>query len=549
MPATFTIRFEPAGVETLTDGGLDLLALARASGVPMEAACGGQGSCRSCSVRIAQGPAPAPTATDLKNFSPEELAAGWRQACQARPVGPCSVQVPAKASHHAASAGQEGGLAQVPIKAPVLNPTGQPGFWRRGRHTVGPVPAEHALGLAVDLGTTNLAAALVDMVTGKVLAAESRLNPQVRFGADVISRLMYAMQGPEAALELQSAAVATINELAAALTRGQAQSIAELTVVGNTVMQHFLLGLPVASLTKAPYAPATLDRVDLEAAGLGLELAPGARIYCPPNIAGFVGGDHVAALTELLAVAPEGRWLMLDIGTNTEIALGAQGRITSVSCASGPAFEGGKLTCGMRAAPGAVQTLAFNGTGLTLTTIDDQPACGICGSGVIATMAALRNAGVTDARGRLALGRPEIRERGGTRELVLADEPDGSTLPVVFTQQDVRNVQLAKAAIRTGLDLLLAHAGLAEEAIDLLIVAGAFGKFIDLEDAITIGLLPRLPASRMMQVGNAAAGGAKRMLVCNAARAEAEGIARRVSYLELAAHPGFQRAFIARSML
>jgi len=203
----------------------------------------------------------------------------------------------------------------------------------------------------------------------------------------------------------------------------------------------------------------------------------------------------------------------------------------------------------MRAAAGAVQKVSFDGEAMAVTTIDGHPAIGICGSGVIATMAALRTSGTLDGRGRMALGRPQVRERAGPRELVLAEALGHETLPVVFTQHDVRNVQLAKAAIRTGLDLLLAHAGLGEQDLDLLVVAGAFGRFIDLEDAMAIGLLPRLPASRMTQVGNAAAGGARRLLACNAVRAEAEGMARRVHYFELASQPGFQRAFIARSML
>jgi len=223
---------------------------------------------------------------------------------------------------------------------------------------------------------------------------------------------------------------------------------------------------------------------------------------------------------------------MLDIGTNTEIALCANGKITSVSCASGPAFEGGKLMCGMRAAPGAVDRVVIHDSS-EISTIGALPPIGICGSGVLSLVASLKKAGIVNTRGRMKLGHRLIRERGSSREFVIRDDGAPNALPVVFTQDDVRAVQLAKAAIRTGLDLLLRDARLDALDLDRVFIAGAFGRFIDIEDAFCIGLLPELPRERVIQVGNAAGAGVCRLVACTHARREVDLLAKRIRYLEL----------------
>ena len=264
------------------------------------------------------------------------------------------------------------------------------------------------------------------------------------------------------------------------------EMVAEVAVVGNSVMQHLLLGLPLRTLVHAPFRPHTLEAVDIRAAELGLSLAPGAWLHFGPNVAGFVGSDHVAALLETLTDPPPGRWALLDIGTNTEISLFAKGGFTSVSCASGPAFEGGMLSCGMRAAPGAVERVYLNGE-LRLDTIEHAAPIGICGSGVLSVLSELRRAGALNGRGRMLEAHPRVRTRGHHLEFVLAEESETGALPVVFTQDDVRAVQLAKAAIRAGLDLLLSELGVPEDELDQLIVAGAFGKYLDIDEAVNIG--------------------------------------------------------------
>jgi uncharacterized 2Fe-2S/4Fe-4S cluster protein (DUF4445 family) len=400
--------------------------------------------------------------------------------------------------------------------------------------------------LAVDLGTTNLAASLIDLQSGRVIATAAKENPQAGFGADVISRMVQALHGNGAARQLQHLVIQAIAEMAARLTEGHAEQVAEVAVVGNSVMQHLLLGLPLDSLARAPYLPQTLDAVEVLAADLGLTLAPGAWLYFGPNIAGFVGSDHVAALLETMIAPPPGNWALIDIGTNTEISLFVDGRLTSASCASGPALEGGALTCGMQAARGAVERIRIEEAGLRLDVIGATEPVGICGSGSLSVLSELHRRGVINARGRLSATHPLVCEHNRKLEFVLAGETRTGALPVVFTQDDVRAVQLAKGAIRTGLDLLLAEAGVKAEQLDRLIVAGAFGKYIDIDEALSVGLLPSVPRERIVQVGNAAANGVQRMLVCAGARLRAQQIARQAHYIELASQPDFQKTFMRR---
>lgn len=549
MAGAITVTFQPSGITISADGETALISLAREAGVSVESTCGGRGICRSCAVRLEGAELPRPRGPDLNgSFTVAELAAGWRRACRTIPKRDCTVHVPVRSSGGVIALGKEIRDQTVPITAPVLVRDERPGMWRRGATLVGPVAGDTALGLAVDLGTTNIAAALVDMVSGRVLGGGARVNPQIVFGGDVIARLSHALKGETQRRELQQAAVGAIQTLAEELSDGAPRRIAEVAVVGNTVMQHLLLALPVGGLARAPYTPAVTAPVERPADALGLAIAPGAWLYTAPSIAGFVGGDHVAALVDVLAHPLAGRWAMLDIGTNTEIALFSEGRITSVSCASGPAFEGGKLTCGMRAAPGAVERIAIDGK-TQVTTIGGRPPVGICGSGVLSVVAALRRRELVNERGRLAVREPFVRERAGTREFIVWEDKAAAGLPVVFTQRDMRNVQLAKAAIRTGLDLLLDNAGIAADDLDRILVAGAFGNFIEIEDAVGIGLLPGVPRDRIVKIGNAAGAGARRLVACAEARRRAATLAGDTHYLELATHPAFEMTFIGRNRL
>jgi uncharacterized 2Fe-2S/4Fe-4S cluster protein (DUF4445 family) len=409
-------------------------------------------------------------------------------------------------------------------------------------------PGAPLLGLAVDLGTTNAAAFLVDLAQGRHLASLGLENPQVAWGADLISRVNHAIKHAAAAEQLRQAAVTAINALAhdLALAAGASvRDIVDVVVCGNTAMQHLLAGWPVAQLGRAPFVAASNDAIDVPARSLGLLVAPGAQLHLAPAIGGFVGGDHVAALlaTEPLWTTP-GASLVMDIGTNTEISVIHDGRLWSSSCPSGPALEGGHIASGMRAAEGAIERVRIGPDGrIELQVIGGVAPVGLCGSGVLDALAAFVGAGWIDARGRIVGTVPAVGVLDGLRAITLAEET--AEIPAVrFTQHDVRAVQLAKSAIRTGVQLLCAEAGIDESQIERFVIAGAFGAYIGVESCITIGLLPDLPRERFAQVGNAAGLGVQQMLASRERRARAVRLATECRYVELSARSDFQKVFL-----
>jgi len=311
-----------------------------------------------------------------------------------------------------------------------------------------------------------------------------------------------------------------------------------------------LLGLPVKQLALAPFAPAASLALDIKARDLGLKIAPGAYIHFPPVIAGFIGADHTATLLAAESPGVDGPVIVLDIGTNTEVSLLNGDKVTATSCASGPAFEGGHIRHGMRAGKGAIERLRISGEIIDYQTIENAPPTGICGSGVLDAMAQLYLAGAIDEGGRFVKNHPRVRRTNDQAEFVIADrEEQDEDSAIVITQKDIRELQLAKAAIRTGIQLLLEANGLTEEQIKQVVIAGAFGSYIDLSSAVTAGLLPSLPLSHFRQVGNAAGMGAKLALLSLAERKKAITLASRVRYLELASTPAFRNTFIETSYL
>ncbi len=600
--AVYTIEFQPLGRRGQCRDGQSITDCARGLSIGINYICGGVGTCQSCKVRVTGGTFTAPTSGELEAFSPEELEAGWRLACQTRPLSDCTVTVPAESMTTPQRTQVEGlEIATVPeppvraynlqLKAPslsdhqadadrllealsqqhkvhcrrvdidvlrALSPQLRSGGWQcqvsvRDDEVVAVGGrAGRQLGLAVDLGTTKIAGYLVDLDTGNTLAARGMMNPQIECGEDVVTRISYITTSPDGGPRLQALAVEALNQLARELTAEVGESpevILEAVVVGNTALHHFVLGLPVTQLVAAPFIPAVSHALDIKSRDIGLRIAPGAYVHLLPNIAGFVGADHVAMLLATGVWQESGPVVALDIGTNTEVSLVCNGRITAVSCASGPAFEGGHIRDGMRAAAGAIERLRIvadssPGGLVQCQTVDDAPPVGICGSGILDALAQLYLNGIVTRGGKMASDHPLVRGDGRQREFVLAGgEKSSGRHAVGITQQDIRELQLAKAAIRTGIQVLLDNNSCAEEDIRQVVIAGAFGSYIDVGSAMDIGMLPSLPRERFCQVGNAAGAGARLALVSTRRREEARTVASRVEYLELASSPNFMQTF------
>ncbi len=584
----FNIDFEPIGRRGQCSADQSLLESARELNVDIVSICGGVGTCGHCKVQIIAGKVSKLTLEEQGELSAREQEQGYRLACQTFPLSNVKVHVPPE-SLTAPQRTQVEGLEvdvvpeppvralEIQLTAPTLAspvpddvnlltalgiPDGSIDFhlqqnlsrqlrdlnWNlsvalRGDEIVA-LAALGAkwVGLAVDIGTTKIAAYLVDMETGKTLASRGQMNPQISYGEDLVTRIVAASKNEEGAAKLQSLLTEALNQLAADLCAEIGLStdhIVEAVVVGNTAIHHLFLKLPVKQLGLAPYVPATRAAVDIKAREIGLKLAPGAYLHLLPNVAGYVGADHVAMLLATRTADATQTTLAIDIGTNTELCLNHNGHLTSASCASGPAFEGAHIKFGMRAAPGAIEHVLLENDRLEIQTIAGETPIGICGSGLLDIVAQLRLNNIIDKSGRMG-AHPRVRKETVT-EFILVERPGQD--PITISQKDVRELQLAKAAIRAGIQALVMAVGLTETDIEQVIIAGAFGTFIDVGSAVTIGMLPPLPLDRFSQVGNAAGTGARLALISTTQRAKAAEIARRDGYIELASVPNFQRKF------
>ena len=525
----YIVSFSPSGSSVPCSDGSTLLDCCRANQIPLTSTCGGQGKCHSCKLRIDNGVAAAPTRNELKILSADELQRGWRLACQVKPAGDLSVFLPGGISLSSTPAFKEKLLAKIVPDA---------GGKRQGE----------GYGVAIDLGTTKIAGYLLDVADGTILGSQAVANPQAVYGDDVISRIVYALSSPAHGDKLKNMATAAIDELILYLSANagcKPGMVIKIAVCGNTAMHHLLLGLPVGQLAQAPYLPWVKNSISISANELGLKSAPGADVYLFPNIGGYVGGDHVAVLAATGALDITAATLIIDIGTNTEISLTAAGDITSVSCASGPAFEGGHIKSGIKASRGAIDKILIKDGMVKYRTIGGGGPAGICGSGILDAMAQMVNEGIIDAGGRMDKTHPLVSATEGQMQIIVAGgEESLSGEDIVITQGDVRELQLAKAAIRTGINVLLKSAGLAAQYVKRIIIAGTFGNYIDIKSAIRIGMLPDLPLRRFSQVGNAAGAGACLVLVSEIARGKTEEMARRVNYLELADRPDFMELYV-----
>ena len=414
-------------------------------------------------------------------------------------------------------------------------------------------------GVAVDIGSTSIVGFLIDLNTGKEAAVASGLNRQTTYGDDVIARLSRAQFNSDGLSQLHEMALGQLNELLrelASIARIELSDIDEVTVVGNMPMHHFLLRLDSTYLGLSPYAPVTHDSVSTTAGELGLDLAPDTPIYVLPNIAGFVGSDTVAVILAAGMHETEKITLAVDVGTNGEVALGSKARLIACSAPAGPAMEGARIKQGMRAAAGAIDHVTIE-SDVQYTVIGDVPPIGICGSALIDINAGLLRAGLMDFTGKLLRKKelpdsvPEaLRERIVEQEnrrdnffIIVRAEESGADRDINFTQQDIREFQLAKGAIRAGEMVLQQIMGLKDDDLDEVLLAGAFGNYIDRLNARRVNLVPQVPLNRLRSIGNAAGVGAKLALVSTKERTGAERIARRCEHIQLSGLSDFQRAF------
>lgn len=414
------------------------------------------------------------------------------------------------------------------------------------------------LGIAFDIGTTTIAGMLWDLKKGSLMAAQAVTNPQSYFGADVISRIAYCGGDPERLTEIRKRTIGGLNELTNKLCQSIGRSsrdISAVAIAGNTTMSHIFAGKDPAGLAFSPFKPAFEGALELKASKCGLADGPNAGVFVMPGIAGHVGGDITAGiLATRILTKPAETILFLDIGTNGEIVATDGVRTLACSTAAGPAFEGASISCGTRAIPGAIEKVNIIGDIVKVETVDCLPAIGICGSGLIDALAAMLNAGLISNTGRLAsseewpekhphsqLG-PRLRNGKNGREFVLA--VDGDSKEVVITQKDIREVQLAKAAISTGISILLGKLQILPPEISKVVIAGAFGNFINVENAMRIGLLPAVDLNHVSFCGNAAGAGVSMALVSRKEKQRAKEIPGRIEHVELADEPGFQEEYL-----
>jgi uncharacterized 2Fe-2S/4Fe-4S cluster protein (DUF4445 family) len=621
-PPDALVVFTPSGRRGRIERGTSVLDAARRLGVDLDSVCGGRGICGRCQVEVSEGEHAkhgitsasshlSPVSDVERAYEAERgLAEARRLGCTASIEGDVVIDVPPESQVYRQVVRKEADARSIAIDPAVrlyyaeveqpdlaspasdlrrlrealqrewglaglrfdghvlqeLQRTLREGGWRvtvsvhDGAVISGIWPGLHdrAYGIAFDVGSTTVAGHLCDLGSGEVLASGGAMNPQIRFGEDLMSRVSYVMLHPGSTAELTRAVRGCLAKLTAELARDagiERTDVLEVTVAGNPIMHHLVLGLDPTELGGAPFALATDEALRLHAPELGLPVHPGARAYVLPCIAGHVGADTAGVILSEGPHLRDDLSLLVDVGTNAEIVLGNRRRLLAASSPTGPAFEGAQISCGQRAAPGAIERVRIDPETLEPRfrviggeAWSDEPAfagtrvTGVCGSGIIEAIAELHLAGIltTDGTidGELAARTPRLVADGRTFSYVLHDgEPE-----LTITQNDVRQIQLAKAALHAGCRLLLERYGV--ERVDRVRLAGAFGTHIDPRHALVLGLVPDCEPERVTAAGNAAGTGARIALLNRAARTEIEEVVRRVEKVETAVEPRFQEHFV-----
>ena len=603
-PVRVDLRFEPSGRQVRVPAGVSVFDAASWNGIAIDSTCGGHGTCKKCKVRMLDGAA-APSALDIRAFSPDELRDGWRLACRVLADGDARIDVPPLATRPKAATVGVG--RQV-----ILRPAVQKRYLELDEPSLADqrsdierildgvddlelLPDLHAVrvagralraadfkvtavivdevlidvqpgdtsarlfGIAFDLGTTTVVATLLDLSTGTPVAVASALNQQQPFGADVITRISATMMDPDTLARLTALAQQTLAELAAEVCAAggiDPAEVYEVALAGNATMTHIVLGIDPEPLGVAPFILATRLLPEVLAAELGLAAHPRARAVIFPPFGAYVGGDITAGLLASGMDRDARTRLFIDIGTNCEIVLGNRDWLLATAAPAGPAFEGAAIRCGMRAADGAIEVVTMTPDGLELKVIGDAEPAGLCGSGLVDAVTGLVRLGLLDSSGRLVSEEraaelaPGLADRltqlGAERVFVLhwLGEPGNVSRSVYLSQRDVRELQFAKAAIATGWRILLEEAGLEPGDIQQVLLAGSFGSYLSPANAIRLGLVPDIPVLRVVSAGNVAGEGAKMALLSVRERAGGLALLEEVRYVELSDRTDFNDRFV-----
>ena len=591
------VKFQPEGIRIKCHAGISVLEAARQAGVIINSPCGGKGTCKKCQVLIDNDQVHSQACQkiidrDMTVTVPKE-SRFFEQKILEEGIDQNAIVQPAVYKHYVQLAAAS--LDDLRSDARRLITTVSQKAkeqrisridWRliqklpkiladsdcritavcRDDRIVGIEPGDTTgtlFGLAVDIGTTSVVATLIDLNNGQTAGTASEINPQVRFGDDIISRIEYTIEKPDGTAQLQRLIVKCINELAEQLT-GQVgistSNIYDVTAAGNATMQHLLAATPVEQIAKAPYVSVFSDELSVPAAELGISANPAAEVYIMPSVAGHVGGDTVAVALAAAMSKSQTVNLAIDIGTNGEIVLGNADRLVCCSAAAGPAFEGARITDGTRGTVGAIERVYINDD-VEISVIGSIKPLGICGSGIIDAIAQMLNAGLVDYTGRFveidsahkkmpqALA-DRLQKQNDQTEFVLAKpNQTAGERAITISQRDIRQVQLAKAAIAAAITILMDRMTITPDEIEHIYLAGAFGNYIRPESAKRIGLLPDIPLEKVLPIGNAAAAGTKLALLNTNLREHAELLGKSIEYLELAGQADFQTMFSDNMLL
>lgn len=570
----------------------NLLQLLLENDIFVDNPCNGNGSCGKCKVRVLEGNLPPLSQGERKLLKEDEINAGIRLSCLVVPEEDITIEILQKErKHKILTTGYVPEFEFNPalckkifeIKIPTLE--NQSPFedslceaigtkkvnWKLLRDyesSYGTVTGifndselialeagdttEFLYGVAIDIGTTTVVAALIDMNNGEELATASRINPQKKFGLDVLTRITYELEHPEGSKEeLQKTIVQAINEMVEELCsegKVKKENIYEISIAANCTMMHFLLGIDATSIGKSPYAPVFTKAKNISASDLGIKAAKCARVYCLPSVSSYIGADIVSGAYVCELHKAEENILFIDIGTNGEIVLSKGGKLLSCSCAAGPALEGMNISSGMRAAEGAVEDVEITENGIDLKVIGEEDPIGICGSGILAAVKELLRTGIIKNNGAF-IKKEQLEEsdyrykmiqlNGNKREFILKSTPE----QLLITQGDVRQVQLAKGALLSGFYALLKQAKIDMGELDKVMIAGQFGAHLPADSLVGTGILPEEVKDKLVYVGNSSKTGAYMALMSVKVKKEIEELAGEMEYMELGASEGYEKLF------